>query len=147
MKVVIVTTDNREHDRAYHETIPRFCAGHWSLLEGFMQTPQAEFHVLSCTQKPMRSPEKLAENMWFHSLHVPKIGWLRTFYQGCIRAVRRKVLELKPDLVHGHGTERECGISAALSGFPNLITIHGNAGTGTSARGAHWFLRLASSPC
>lgn len=126
MKVVIVTTDNREHDRAYDEVAPRFCPGHLSLLEGFMQTPELEIHVLSCTQQRMRSPEKLADNMWFHSLHVPKIGWLRTFYQGCIRAVRRKVAELKPDLVHGHGSERECAISSALSGFPNLVTIHGN---------------------
>lgn len=126
MKVVIVTTDNREHDRSYGETMPRFCAGHHSLLEGFMRTPGLEVHVVSCTQQPMRSPEKLAENMWFHSPHVPKIGWLRTGYQGCIRAVRGQVRELKPDLVHGHGTERECGISAALCGFPNLVSMHGS---------------------
>ena len=126
MRIVIVTTDNREHERTYQGTTPRFCAGHHSLLEGFARTEGIEVHVVSCTQQPMRSPEKLAGNMWFHSLHVPKIGWLRTLYQGCIRAVRRKVRELKPDLVHGHGTERECGISAALSGFPNLVTVHGN---------------------
>ena len=126
MRVVIVTTDNREHERTYHETTPRFCAGHLSLLEGFALTPDLEVHVISCTQQPMRSPEKLADNIWFHSPHVPKTGWLRTGYQGCIRAVRKKVRELQPDLVHGHGTERECGISAALSGFPNLVTIHGN---------------------
>lgn len=126
MRVVIVTTDNREHERIYEETTPRFCAGHRSLLEGFARTPELEIHIVSCTQRRMSSPEKLAENIWFHSLHVPKFGWLRTGYQGCIRAVRRKVRELQPDLVHGHGTERECGVSAALSGFPNLITIHGN---------------------
>lgn len=128
MKVVIVTTDNREHERTYDEKIPRFCAGHHSLLEGIARIPGIEAHVVSCTQRPMSSPEKLAKNIWFHSLHVPKLGWLRTGYQGCIRAVRRKVRALDPSLVHGHGTERECGISAALSGFPNLITIHGIIG-------------------
>ncbi len=126
MRVVIITTDNREHERTYTETTPRFCAGHHSLLQGFAMTKGIEFHVLSCTQQPMRSPAKLAENIWFHSLHVPKIGWLRTSYQGCVRAVRKKVKEINPDLVHGHGTERECAISAALSGFPNVLTIHGN---------------------
>jgi glycosyltransferase involved in cell wall biosynthesis len=126
MRIVIVTTDNREHERTYEETVPRFCAGHYSLLEGFMQTPELEVHVVSCTQKPMSSPEKLAENMWFHSPYVPKIGWLRSGYQGCVRAVRAKAHELQPDIVHGHGTERECAISAALSGRPNLVTIHGN---------------------
>ncbi len=125
MRVVIVTTDNREHERTYEETTPRFCAGHQALLEGFARTPGIEIHVVSCTQRPLRSPEKLAVNIWFHSLHVPKLGWLRTGYQGCVRAVRKKVRELKPDLVHGHGTERECGLSAALSGGTNLVTIHG----------------------
>ncbi len=126
MRIVTLTTDNREHERTYSETMPRFCGGHYSLLEGFARTEGIEVHIVSCTQRPMRSPEKLADNTWFHCLHVPKIGWLRTFYQGCIRAVRGKVRELQPDIVHGHGTERDCAISAALSGFPNLVTIHGN---------------------
>jgi hypothetical protein len=90
------------------------------------QIKEIELHVLSCTQQPMQSPEKLADNIWFHSLHVPKIGWLRTLYQGCIRATRKKIREINPDLVHGHGTERNCAISAALSGYPNLVTVHGN---------------------
>ena len=71
-------------------------------------------------------PQKLSENTWFHLCHAPKIGWLRTGYQGCIRAVRRKVRELEPDIVHGQGTERDCAISAVFSGFPNVVTIHGN---------------------
>jgi glycosyltransferase involved in cell wall biosynthesis len=28
--------------------------------------------------------------------------------------------------VHGQGTERDCAISAVFSGFPNVVTIHGN---------------------
>ena len=74
----------------------------------------------------MRSPTKLAENISFHSLHVPKIGWLRTGYAGCILAVRKKLREIQPDIVHGQGTERDCGISTVFSGYPNIITIHGN---------------------
>jgi glycosyltransferase involved in cell wall biosynthesis len=126
MRIVIVTTDNREHERTYGETTPRFCAGHHSLLQGFALLNDIEVHIISCTQKPMQSPTKLAENTWFHSPHVPKFGWLRTGYQGCIRAVRKKVREIDPDIVHGHGTERECAVSAALSGFPTVVTIHGN---------------------
>jgi glycosyltransferase involved in cell wall biosynthesis len=34
--------------------------------------------------------------------------------------------EIKPDLVHGQGTERDCAVSAIFSGFPNVLTIHGN---------------------
>ena len=88
--------------------------------------PEVEVHVVSCLQQPVHSPEKLADNIFFHCLHVPKIGWLRTGYQGCIRAVRNKLKEIRPDIVHGQGTERDCAISAVFSGFPNVITIHGN---------------------
>jgi glycosyltransferase involved in cell wall biosynthesis len=85
-----------------------------------------EVHVISCLQHQVNAQKKIAENIWFHGLHVPKIGWMRTGYQGCIRAVRRKLKEIQPDIVHGQGTERDCAISAVLSGFPNVLTIHGN---------------------
>jgi glycosyltransferase involved in cell wall biosynthesis len=57
---------------------------------------------------------------------VPKIGWLRTGYQGCIRAVHRKLRDIRPHIVHGQGTERDCAISAVFSGYPNILTLHGN---------------------
>jgi len=34
--------------------------------------------------------------------------------------------EIQPDIVHGQGTERDCALSAVFSGFPNVLTIHGN---------------------
>jgi glycosyltransferase involved in cell wall biosynthesis len=45
---------------------------------------------------------------------------------GCVRKTHAKLREIGPDIVHGQGTERDCAISAATSGFPNIITIHGN---------------------
>lgn len=127
MRIVQITTDNREAFREYEKPQPWFGTAPEALLQGFACWPEVEVHVIGCTQRPMpASPEKLAPNIYFHSLHVPKIGWLRTAYQGCIRAVRRKVHELQPDIVHGQGTERECSLSAIFSGFPNVLTIHGN---------------------
>jgi glycosyltransferase involved in cell wall biosynthesis len=126
MKVALLTTDNREHYRNYSEAIPYFGSAPEALMQGFAQIPELEVHVISCTQKQMKSPEKLAKNIFFHSLYVPKIGWMRTLYQGCIRAVREKLRVIKPDLAHGQGTERDCAISAIFSGFPNVVTIHGN---------------------
>ncbi|MBA3606929.1 MAG: glycosyltransferase family 4 protein [Chthoniobacterales bacterium] len=126
VKIALLTTDNREHQRTYEETVPRFGPAIESVLQGLFRTPELEIHVVSCTQRPMYAPEKLSQNTWFHLLHVPKIGWLRTGYQGCVRAIRRKLRELQPDLVHGEGTERECALSAVFSGFPNVVTIHGN---------------------
>jgi glycosyltransferase involved in cell wall biosynthesis len=126
MKIAILTTDNREHYKEYSKPIPYFGTAPEALLQGFTQLKDVEVHVISCTRVPMQSPEKLAPNIYFHSLLVPKIGWLSSFYQGCIRAVRKKLREIQPDIVHGQGTERDCAISAVFSGFPNVLTIHGN---------------------
>jgi glycosyltransferase involved in cell wall biosynthesis len=126
MKIAVLTTDNRDHCRDYAKTSPYFGTAPEALLQGFAGISGVEVHVVSCTQRPMASPEKLAANIWFHSLHVPKIGWLRTVYQGCIRAVRNRLKEINPDIVHGQGTERDCAISAVFSGYPNVLTIHGN---------------------
>lgn len=127
MKVAILTSDKRDHDRDYANPTISFGTAPEALLQGFAQIPEVEVHVISCTQKPMvSSPEKLADNIFFHSLHVPKIGWMRTLYQGCVRATKRKLREIRPDIVHGQGTERDCALSAIFSGFPNVITIHGN---------------------
>ena len=126
MKIAILTTDSREHFRDYSNPTPWFGAAPEALLQGFAQLPDVEVHVVSCTQQPLKSPEKIASNIFYHGLLVPKSGWLRTLYQGCIRATRKKLQELKPDIVHGQGTERDCALSAIFSGFPNILTIHGN---------------------
>jgi glycosyltransferase involved in cell wall biosynthesis len=126
MRVAILTTDSREHFGNYTDPKPSFGTAPTALFQGFAALPNLEVHILSCTQQHMSSPPKLAENIWFHSLRVPKIGWLRTGYSGCIFAVRKKLREIQPDIVHGQGTERDCAISSVFSGFPNVITIHGN---------------------
>ena len=126
MVIAQLTTDNREPYREYDKVVPWFGAAPEALLQGFAKMADLEIHVISCAQQPMKSPEKLADNIWFHSLHVPKLGWLRTGYQGCIRAVRKTLRAIQPDIVHGQGTERDCAISALFSGFPNVVTLHGN---------------------
>lgn len=112
------------HD--YGATEPSFGTAPFALIEGFGQLPGVEVHVISCLRQPVRSPAKLADNVFFHCLRVPKVGWIRTFYLGCIRAVRQKLDEISPDVVHGQGTERDSAMTAAFSGRPNVITIHGN---------------------
>lgn len=126
MRVAVLTTDNREHYRTYDVPSPHFGTAPEALLQGFREHPEVEVHVLSCARARMRAHEQLAPNIQFHSLFVPKLGWLKTAYQGCIRAVRAKLRELQPDIVHGQGTERDCALNAVFSGFPNVLTIHGN---------------------
>jgi glycosyltransferase involved in cell wall biosynthesis len=152
MKVALLTTDSREHFKDYSNPHPYFGAAPEALLEGFRLLPDSiEVHVISCLQQsPVSSPEKLADNIHYHPLVVSKLGWMRTGYQGCVRAVRRKLRELKPDIVHGQGTERECAVSAALSGFPSVVTVHGVMRAihelgGEHRNGYYWFAKHLES--
>lgn len=126
MKVAILTRDSREHFKDYDTEKPYFGTSPQALLQGLAKLPEVEIHVISCLKQPVQPLVQLAPNITYHGLHVPHMGWGRTLYSGCIRAARRKVNEIKPDLVHGQGSEHDCALSAARSGFPNIVTIHGN---------------------
>lgn len=126
MKICLFTTDNREPFKGYEQPVPSFGTAPAALMQGFAMMPELEVHVVSCIRQPVKAPEKLAPNIFFHSLVVPKIGWIRTLFQGCIRATRRKIREIRPDIVHGQGTENDCSMNAIFSGLPNVLTIHGN---------------------
>jgi glycosyltransferase involved in cell wall biosynthesis len=126
MRIALLTTDNRTINKNYSPPAPYFGTAPEALMQGLALMPEVEVHVVSCVRGKVQSPAKLAPNIFFHSLHVPKIGWMSTGYQGCIRASRKKLKEIRPDIVHGQGTEMDCSISAVFSGFPNVLTIHGN---------------------
>jgi glycosyltransferase involved in cell wall biosynthesis len=126
MRIAVITTDNRDQMRTYDAVAPVLGPAPEALLQGFALLPEVEIHVIVCARAPMQSPKKIAPNIFFHCLIVPKIGWMSTLFQGCIRAVRKKLKELQPDIVHGQGTEGHYALSAVFSGFPNVVTIHGN---------------------
>ncbi len=126
MKIAMLIPDNRDEFGDYDASDPVFGPAPAALLEGMSQEPDLQVHIISCARKPLRAPEKLSANIFFHLLHVRQWGWLRSAYSGCILAIRRKLQEIKPDLVHGQGTERYCALATAFSNLPNVITIHGN---------------------
>jgi glycosyltransferase involved in cell wall biosynthesis len=139
MKIAFLTTDNREPFGDHANPNPWFGPAPEALVQGFAQLPDIEVHVVCCVRQPVASPAKLADNIWYHSLIVPKWGWMSTGFQGCIRAVRRKLREIQPDLVHGQGTEREAALAAVFSGFPNVLTLHGNMRSVARVLGARPF--------
>src|SRR5215472_8624198 len=126
MRVAILTTNNREYYKDYGAARPYFGGAPEALFEGFAKFPEVEVHVISCLRETVSAPEKLAPNIYYHAMRVPRFGWMSSGYQGCIRAIRRKLKAIRPDIVHGQGSEKECAISAVLSGFPSVVTIHGN---------------------
>jgi len=126
MRLVLLTTDNRNQHRDYTNPSPYFGPAIAALLDGLTGLSGVEVHVVSCTRRLMSSPGKLGENVWFHSVPVPKLGWMRTLYAGTTWMTRRKLRKIRPDIVHGQGTELDCGLAASFSGYPNLLTIHGH---------------------
>lgn len=126
LRLAFLTTDNRDHHRCYERKEPYFGPAPEALLGGLAKIPDLEVHVISCTQKEMDSPKIIFNSIFFHSLLVPKWGWLRSGYFGCRRAVTKKLCALKPDLVHAQGTERDCAVSALSFAGPKLLTLHGN---------------------
>ncbi|HXG48981.1 MAG TPA: glycosyltransferase family 4 protein [Methylomirabilota bacterium] len=128
MRVAFLTTDNREFTKSYGQPFPFFGTAPQAVLQGFATLTGLECHVVCCLQQPASMPEKIGPNIWYHGLVVPKLGWMRTGYLGCVRAVRRRLKLIQPDIVHGQGTERECAMCAVLSGYPNVLTLHGIMG-------------------
>jgi glycosyltransferase involved in cell wall biosynthesis len=127
MKIVQITTDNRTHFRDYNQADPYFGTAPDALLQGFSCLPnEVEIHVISVARERMRVPDKLARNIWFHQPVVPSWGMGRSLFLGAVRAIRELLKVIQPDIVHGQGSERECALAAAFSGFPNVLTLHGN---------------------
>ncbi|MBC7979054.1 MAG: glycosyltransferase family 4 protein [Armatimonadetes bacterium] len=127
MKIVLITTDSRVHFSDYERAEPYFGTAPEALLQGFaLLTDEVEVHVISVTRRPMAVPPQLAANIFFHQPLLPSWGMGRSLFLGSILAVRKLIAEIQPDIVHGQGTERDCALGAVFSGFPNVITIHGN---------------------
>jgi glycosyltransferase involved in cell wall biosynthesis len=127
LKIVQITTDNRAQLRDYGKHRPYFGTAPEALLQGFeMLLDEVEVHVISVTRRALPAPDKLATNIWFHEPLIPSWGMGRSLFLGAVTAIRKLIKEIQPDIVHGQGTERECALAAVFSGFPNVLTIHGN---------------------
>lgn len=146
IKVAFLSTDNREHWRKYDVPSPLLPPAQATLLRGFSSLPEVEIHHISCSRRPLSAPHSEWENFHYHSVRVPHVGWGRSLHIGCVLAVRKFLAELQPDIVHGQGTENENALCAAHSGFPNVVTIHGNMAHlyGQDLLGAKGIYRIAS---
>lgn len=106
--------------------LPVFGPAPTALLQGFEElADEVEIHVVCCTMGDHPKPEKLAKNIWFHAIPVPKWGYLRSLHFGCYLAVRKMIRKIQPDIIHAQGTERWCAVTAALLPYPKVLTIHG----------------------
>lgn len=126
LRVAMIVGDEREVLRQWDRTDPYFGPAPAALITGLAGMDGLELHILCCTRQPLPAPEKIAPNIFYHSIHVPRWGYLKSFYLPAILAIRKKLRSIRPQVVHGQGTEREYALAAAYSGFPSAVTIHGN---------------------
>ena len=99
----------------------------YNLTYALARIPELEVHFL--TMAPLWKTRVLKEdNLSIHFIgHLPKLNkWDNLTNMGYSSSVLRRYLKkLKPDLVHGSGTDHEYGYVAATSNYPNVITVHG----------------------
>jgi glycosyltransferase involved in cell wall biosynthesis len=127
LKIVQITTDSRVHYGEYDRDAPYFGTAPAALLQGFREMPEeVEVHIISVSRQPMTAPAKLAPNIHFHQPIVTSWGMGRSLFAGAVLAVRKVIRGIAPDIVHGQGTERECALAAVFSGYPSVLTLHGN---------------------
>jgi len=77
--------------------------------------------------KSLKKDERasLSANCIIYRLRAPKYSGMPVAFFPRVRRIHSLLRALKPDVVHGQGTEREYAAAAVLSGFPNVITVHG----------------------
>lgn len=127
MKIAFITTDGRTVSNACDPEAPSFGTAPEALLSGFENLGnRVGIHVISVSRRVMKAPQQLAPNIWFHQPLVSNWGMGRSLFLGAVLAVRKVLAEIRPDIVHGQGTERDCALAAVFSGYPNVLTIHGN---------------------
>jgi len=126
LKVAMIIPDDRDEHRRPDLPEPWFGPAPNTLRLGLAECPDVELHILSCERQLLPASRQLSENTYFHPVPVSRWAYMRTCYLGSIRALRRTVAQIRPDVVHGQGTERYAGLGAAYSRRPNVITILGN---------------------
>lgn len=126
LRVAMLVVDDRSNPLVGSPTLG---AAPTALLQGLadLGAENVEVHVVTCMKQSGVSACRLAPNIWYHPLKVPSWTFLRTLHLGPALAVRRFLHEkVHPDVVHSQGIEWWCGVAGALSGYPSVLTIHGN---------------------
>jgi|GEM_PF-1049639 len=109
------------------------------VLDGLSSQEGVECHVLYGTCNGQQEETQRVGSLVYTSVPYQRLPLPGMGYVARLLALRRKIKELKPDLVHGQGTERESALTAVLSGYPSLITLHGNFRVIAKILSKHWF--------
>lgn len=132
MKIAMVVVDGNdvsgEHRAKCAYPSPSLHPAIQFVLEGLAKQPEVEIGVFFGALAAPDNLQHCTPNIQFFPIPykpapIPGMG---AALVGRFLALRKAVREWQPDVVHGQGTEREAGLVAAFSGFPSVLTLHGN---------------------
>ena len=132
MKIAMVVVDGNdvsgEHRAKCAYPSPSLHPAIQFVLEGLAKQSEVEIGVFFGALAQPDNLQQCTPNLRFFPIPykpapIPGMG---AALLGRFLALRKAVREWTPDVVHGQGTEREAGLVAAFSGFPSVLTLHGN---------------------
>jgi glycosyltransferase involved in cell wall biosynthesis len=89
------------------------------------KTPGVELHVIR-VGKGYEGDDHFTHNgIHFHFLTLPRLPRVLSWYQVDRVRIHRCLREIRPDLVHGFGTESSYGYAAVTSSYPSVVMMQG----------------------
>ncbi|MBI9054681.1 MAG: glycosyltransferase family 4 protein [Bacteroidales bacterium] len=99
----------------------------YNLAYALAKNPELEVHFF-CNASLWKTEIYTDKDLHIHFIgHPPRLDILNrlSFMQFSNFQIQRLLNKLKPDLVHGIGTDHEYAYIAVKSGYPNVVTVHG----------------------
>lgn len=95
-----------------------------NLASALAEIPGLDVHFITVHPSIPEDAELPWGRATVHLLSLPRGVRLLTGYHASRLVLQRRLERLRPDVVHGHGTEHEYAFAAAKSGFPWVATLH-----------------------
>lgn len=95
------------------------------LVDAFSQQPDFEIHWLTLTNQVSAPSVRQWKGQTFHLLPTRPGRRATTFYASDRRRLQQSLDEIRPQLVHGWGTEDVYALGAVLSGYPHIVSMQG----------------------
>ena len=95
------------------------------LPEAFSKIQGLEMHWITLSDQVEKEMTFSADGALFHVLPTSKHGRASSFFVQDRRRIQACLQEVRPDVVHGWGTEDVYALAAVRSGRPNIVSMQG----------------------
>jgi len=93
------------------------------LLKGLEKYDDLDIHIITISPKPEK--HIISDKLYIHYIHTPKLPRLLASITIDQYRVKKKMKQLKPDLINAHMTAPLFGYPALQTGYPTIVTVHG----------------------